>query len=1467
MKTKTSAVLWLALLAASLWPLAPARADNESEFQANSTGAPPEAKKPAHPCPGDQCCTPYEVKAAGSIDLLTGNEWYERTDLEISGIYPISFRRAYDSLSEYDSSLGYGWSSNYDLRLFRHKDNAVTIRGLCGMRNRFVLTGGAYQPFDTSVPGGASLSESNGTFTLQYRSGTKAVFLNTDDGRVSYLESPRGHRLVFTYTATKLPLTGTSPFASNTATPLTVAYEYQLLSIEEVLKSGTATWQPTGRKLKLTYSATTGRLTRVDTYDGRYVTYAQDADGNLTDVFRSVDATNTIHATYTYTLNGEGGDRHNLKSSTEGAGTQAVVRTYDATVPDRVVTETEGTRSISIDYDPTITLPTTRTLTTTIVDDAGGNPYTTATRYEFNSDGIPTKEIHALGDATLETMTTTERDLGTNAALVERTYRKQAGSYVLTRTIRTARDTLGNVTQREVVEATSDETVTTYTYDPAGLAANQTWVSVEDSYASRDPAKHFRTEYDFLRPCGNSSCSPAAVTRIRRFVDAANYLDTQLAYGTGPNFELETITLPDGHQIGLAYYTLTVPPANPTTQADFLAIAQNGRLYEIHHQPGGVPIAEMKTNYAYDKSGFVASVTRPVDIVQGDAVTQYLRDDLGRVAQLTDALGDLTNATYTGPDGTAPGELLTLLETGASTTVHGRRQKLVYDPRGRLLEVDRCTDYATTCGAYPLFRRFGYDSESNRLWAEDFSENPPGTLVARHTKLFYDLLGRVRRIEDPLSKATLFEYDERGNLAKRTDALSHITQWTYDALDRMVQETNAINGLTQLGYDAAGDVTSVKDPENSTTTYGYDGLSRLVAVTQPLGQIVQYQWDPRDRLAKKILARSSVGGSSEHPEIRYTYETWGPLQLAKHFAKSSDATPLKTITYVRNRAGDLTSVTDDSIQGGALYTYEVDKLGRTTKTFAKYIPGGDRRLDYAYDAHGDLTTFTLNEPNEVLAHVYTYAADSGRIATALFPGESTALVIARWPHDGVKSIDYPGGVRREVDYDVRGPVSEIRIKPPAGTPLIEKWTYTYTDVLNVATMTDGASRQTTYQYDALDRLTQADHPVMPPPLDSLPDVENFTYDGVGDRTMTGYAHDTNHRMRASPGHTYDYDDDGSLAVRDPNQPVIASFSWDLDNRLSARSAGGTGATYTYDPFGRRIRKTVPGITTSFLWNGRQLSAEFGGIGTRDRRYAYLGGWTPASIRVGPTLATETGGNLQDDRLDAPRIVTTFTGSVVWRATYEAFGRAYVDEDPDSNSVVTSLPMRLPGQYADSESGLHYNLARFFDPALGSFASTDPLGQDGGAIGLYAYARGNPTNLLDPSGESWSSAAESFVVSAAVGAATTVAVSAAVASGTAEGAALAVAAVGVGSYQLTIEAQRLLLGEDPYSGRQLTDEERYDIAAGLTGGLLGSLGAGYGLRAYARSKCPIPSKAPPGQSPNFRTLTNSPQDVPTEFQMA
>jgi RHS repeat-associated protein len=89
--------------------------------------------------------------------------------------------------------------------------------------------------------------------------------------------------------------------------------------------------------------------------------------------------------------------------------------------------------------------------------------------------------------------------------------------------------------------------------------------------------------------------------------------------------------------------------------------------------------------------------------------------------------------------------------------------------------------------------------------------------------------------------------------------------------------------------------------------------------------------------------------------------------------------------------------------------------------------------------------------------------------------------------------------------------------------------------------------------------------------------------------------------------------------------------------------------------------------------------------------------------------------------------------VAWQAHYDPFGRATVV----TQTVVNNL--RLPGQYYDQETGLHYNYFRDYDPTIGRYVQSDPIGLRGG-LNTYAYVNGNPMKftdslgLLDPLGE-------------------------------------------------------------------------------------------------------------------------------------
>ncbi|MBC2381520.1 type IV secretion protein Rhs, partial [Pseudomonas sp. WS 5096] len=254
-------------------------------------------------------------------------------------------------------------------------------------------------------------------------------------------------------------------------------------------------------------------------------------------------------------------------------------------------------------------------------------------------------------------------------------------------------------------------------------------------------------------------------------------------------------------------------------------------------------------------------------------------------------------------------------------------------------------------------------------------------------------------------------------------------------------------------------------------------------------------------------------------------------------------------------------------------------------------------------------------------------------------------------------------------------------------------------------------------------LTRADH--------SQDVQERFGHDPAGNLLMQdrpGPDVVAGNRLISQGDNHYDYDAFGNL-IRErcgKGHQLVTEYRYDCQHRLiGVTTPNGQSASYRYDPFGRRISKTVDDITTEFFWQGDKLIAEH----HKDKHRSYI--YEPDSFR--PLIMLEGYGpkeakphHYQLDHLGTPQELTTPEGEIVWSAHYRAYGEiSRLDIGKVDN------PIRFQGQYFDQESGLHYNRHRYYNPDIGRYLTPDPVKLAGGING-YQYVP-NPTGWIDPLG--------------------------------------------------------------------------------------------------------------------------------------
>ncbi len=490
---------------------------------------------------------------------------------------------------------------------------------------------------------------------------------------------------------------------------------------------------------------------------------------------------------------------------------------------------------------------------------------------------------------------------------------------------------------------------------------------------------------------------------------------------------------------------------------------------------------------------------------------------------------------------------------------------------------------------------------------------------------------------------------------------------------------------------------------------------------------------------------------------------------------ATDGTLDRTISYTYNQASQLTAASDPD----SSYAYTYDNLGRLLSVDNDGTGGVPRViLSSAYDAKGNRTALSATiDSTDDFSNSYTYDA-LNRVTQILQQGITGGNTVAEKRIDLTYNVDgrydsitrfndIAGGTSAEIatstySYDSLGRLTGLDYEQ-ASTDLFTPYAWTYDD-LNRITQFTSADGTSDFDYDKTGQLTAADH--------SYQTDESYSYDDNGNRTNIGYATGSDNQLTNDGTYSYEYDDEGNRTRRVDNSTYDETlYEWDFRNHLTKvteKDSFGTTTQvvqYTYDVFNRRIGKAVDTASPFNMVDAaieRYIIDDAGGVTSVDGGNVVLDfvdpdgdGATSIALErrqlfgnaVDQILAQEdaTESISSADRVAWPlvdhlgtvRDLVENDGTLDEHYEYDAFGNV--------TSGDTTLTRYLyTGRELDTATGLQYNRARWYDPAVGRWLSKDPIGFAAGDANLYRYVNNEIFVAKDPSGLSyWSDVLEVY----------------------------------------------------------------------------------------------------------------------------
>lgn len=1308
--------------------------------------------------------TPYASFAGDPVNLVNGNVYHNERDLTIKGRGGLDFvfERAYNSRETKDGPLGFGWTHSLNHYLLFASDNPdgaagaddtdTTVSSIVWVdgtgSRKAIASNGTATSFTTPKGFFFTVSrQSDSNFLIQENSGFKYVFENktasvpandaaalSNRARLVRVEDRNGNALTLSYVAT----TGCSGA--------------QVCKVTDALN----------RSLNFTYNAA-GRLDSIADWTGRQWKYAYDGAGNLASYKNpraAVGKQNGVAYAYYSAADGANLD-HALKSYTLPRGNGMTFEYYINGRAFRHYNSLHPEKTTSFAYNDF--------RRETVVTDERGN----SRQHFFDRYGNPEKIEEPDGGIRSYAYDCRSTSDCPNP------YNRLSETDPTGLTIEYTYDAAGNQVK---------------TYFPAAATQVQRFDFAANTFGQPRRIQNVRNNWTVLRYDAKGNVTDEI--RLKSGASAAACTSAECAVPGAASIAAWTQRQYDayGNVTQVKRIRDFATQAGPTLASDWNDAANNVvglnpvRLTRTGDKTGdGAADAPDVATQTFDAlsrmTSGVDAAWYPVAINEYDEVDRPVRssDAMGRVTEIDrDANGNVTeHRTVVG------GQVAWRMRTEyndddqAITTYDnaGNATQVTYDGANNRSSTTNPDGYTVNAG-YDALNRLtaAFDAEGN-LTQRDYDiggrvQSITNALGVTRSYTYYGASksGRLQRASLPAiqgaatGRATEYDYDAAGNVIRESaigsdgSLRSHLS--FYDELERPVRQVSpAVDGARRQvcrQYSALGDLTSLwigptVDTTSATCNFSdtnlkkqatttYDDFGRKLTETDPLAKVWAWTWDihgkPLTQKDGKNQTTTFTWKADGSPDTRRDHAnrltTWSLDGLGRVL---SVVDPQTTTTFVYDPAGRVATVTDS--RGAKTLTYAWSAGGLLNRL----TDGEGRRTDYLYDGVGRQIGQWL--PNGEFAG-WAYDSD-GKVAL-------------QWGD---------GSTRRNFTWNADGSLAQLDNLHDGAIATQHLYTYSpHGQRASHEELIVGARNRWRQVYDDMGRLREVWQTPLAPTASAEALYRSYRYDAFGNRLreyfasgqFNYYGHDAAQQLkqidRYSATATYlgtvavfGYDDNGSLALKQGGG-ATTSLGWDESNRLkSARQvATSTGTvftdqSYSYDAFGRRIARTVGGVTTQVLYDGADPQAE---------AYAEYDTWPqPKAIYAdGPGVDDPlaklplSNGTLQAARYyhaDAQGTIDAVSQSGL---TGTAAIVGWVRQDIWGGTQAYGLaeaPVTGPayqGRERDA-TGLSWHRARYYDAAaggvsVGRFISRDPLGFAGG-LNPYAAFENDPGNLTDPTG--------------------------------------------------------------------------------------------------------------------------------------